>query len=135
MTLAGKEGLSILTGQREETRGETRRECWSETVERGGDGEGQGSKDRLFCARSLFRGRERGRGRGRGGREIGGGGTIYLRTPAAVCQCARTTFPPTLFLSRSLASSSSFLFSFLFPFLLDPPFRQRALDSVIVVAT
>ena len=39
----------------------------------------------------------------------GGGGTIYLRTPAALCQCARTTFPPTLFLSRSLASFSSLL--------------------------
>lgn len=32
-----------------------------------------------------------------------GGGTIYLRTPAALCQCAtirRTTFLPTLFFER-----------------------------------
>lgn len=126
MTLAGKEGLSILTGRRERER-RRERECWSETVKRGRE---KGIKTDSFALVLYFEEERE--------REIEGEGDDRMRrrrrrdnlfadpcSTVSVCENYFSSY------SFSFALSRFFLFSsFFFLLRFDNP-----LDSVIVVAT
>lgn len=126
VTLAGKEGLSILTGRRERER-RRERECWSETVKRGRE---KGIKTDSFALVLYFEEERE--------REIEGEGDDRMRrrrrrdnlfadpcSTVSVCENYFSSY------SFSFALSRFFLFSsFFFLLRFDNP-----LDSVIVVAT